>query len=273
MVSSADIPPGGEGKIEVKLSTYGRSGKYERTIVVESNDPVNPRSELKMSGIVEVYASVNPSQLFLGKISKGSTRTEIVKIDAKNPEAFQVKKIISSDPNLKGEFIKSPEGPSIRVTYTAPDNKGQVYANLTIETDIPEVKSLQVSIRGEVTDDIVTNLEELYIPPSSETSRPQAELIIESLTKKPFKVKDAKPSNNLIDIQTRQIEKGWQVIASPKKGVTSGDGKLIIKTDRKGQETIEIPFRITNEKQFIRPVAPFTRSEIRPPATLRGLRR
>ena len=54
MVSNADVPPGGEGKIEVKVSTKGRSGKLTKSITVETDDPVQPIMKLKVSANVIV---------------------------------------------------------------------------------------------------------------------------------------------------------------------------------------------------------------------------
>ena len=58
MVSAADLPPGGEGKIEVKVSTNGLNGPLTKTIEVFSNDPATPRLRLTVSGRVENPAPV-----------------------------------------------------------------------------------------------------------------------------------------------------------------------------------------------------------------------
>ena len=60
VVSATELPPGGEGKIEVKVSTRGRKGKLAKTITVESNDPKTPRFLLKVHGQVEVLAGFDP---------------------------------------------------------------------------------------------------------------------------------------------------------------------------------------------------------------------
>ncbi len=62
MVSAADLPPGGEGKIEVRLATAGHQGWMEKAVEVYSNDPVTPRLVLKVSGnVVAVAAGATPS--------------------------------------------------------------------------------------------------------------------------------------------------------------------------------------------------------------------
>ena len=58
VVSAAEIPPGGEGKIKVKVSTRGRKGNLQKSVVVQSNDPKQPRYNLKIKGMVRLALCV-----------------------------------------------------------------------------------------------------------------------------------------------------------------------------------------------------------------------
>jgi hypothetical protein len=44
-----DFQPGETGKIKYTFNTEGRSGKNEKSITIESNDPVNPRKTVSFS--------------------------------------------------------------------------------------------------------------------------------------------------------------------------------------------------------------------------------
>jgi hypothetical protein len=52
VVSTADLPPGGEGKIEVKVATNGINGSVAKAVEVFSNDPKQPQLRLTIKGTV-----------------------------------------------------------------------------------------------------------------------------------------------------------------------------------------------------------------------------
>jgi len=57
---NAIIPPGEDGAVVVKIRTMGNFGVQHRTVIVKSNDPVNPSITLGVHGTVRVQA---PSKL------------------------------------------------------------------------------------------------------------------------------------------------------------------------------------------------------------------
>jgi hypothetical protein len=59
---SADvIPPGGEGEIKVTLTPKGNHPEISKRIVVESNDPEQPRYTLTMQGTLVFDVTANPT--------------------------------------------------------------------------------------------------------------------------------------------------------------------------------------------------------------------
>ena len=57
---NAVIPPGEDGAVVVKIRTMGNYGVQHRTVLVKSNDPVNPSITLGIHGTVRIQA---PSKL------------------------------------------------------------------------------------------------------------------------------------------------------------------------------------------------------------------
>lgn len=54
LVSDRTVDPGKTGKIKVVFNSLGYAGEVEKYIFVDSNDPANPRAQLKISASVDV---------------------------------------------------------------------------------------------------------------------------------------------------------------------------------------------------------------------------
>ncbi|MGD0781546.1 MAG: DUF1573 domain-containing protein [Candidatus Aminicenantales bacterium] len=54
LVSDQSVDPGKTGRIKITFSTRGYSGEVSRFVYVESDDPVSPRVQLKISAAVDV---------------------------------------------------------------------------------------------------------------------------------------------------------------------------------------------------------------------------
>ncbi|MBT8369423.1 MAG: DUF1573 domain-containing protein, partial [Deltaproteobacteria bacterium] len=53
------MPPGGEGKITIKVDTKGYGGrKMSKTAVVYTNDKTRPQQNLVISGQVEKFVTI-----------------------------------------------------------------------------------------------------------------------------------------------------------------------------------------------------------------------
>jgi mono/diheme cytochrome c family protein len=55
VVSASTIPPGKTGSIKASIDTLHRVGPLEKSLVVISNDPLNPQKILKMKGVVKNF--------------------------------------------------------------------------------------------------------------------------------------------------------------------------------------------------------------------------
>ena len=156
VVSATDIPPGGEGKIKVKVSTRGRKGDLQKTIVVQSNDAKQPRYVLKIKGIVEVIAAFDPDRLNLKNIAKGETVSQTVKLSGRETDKLKITELVSSKPEeLTAELIEEEGKPAVKVTFKASDKAGRISARVTGKTNLKAPKEIFLYIYGQVTEDLV----------------------------------------------------------------------------------------------------------------------
>jgi hypothetical protein len=70
------IPPGGEGKIRVTLRPKGQHKEINKSIIVLSNDPEQPRFTLTMKGSLLVDVTAEPATLMLRDLPPGEPGAE-----------------------------------------------------------------------------------------------------------------------------------------------------------------------------------------------------
>ncbi len=71
MVSAKEIPPGGEGKIEVTYKTGSRAGKKTQTVTVFSDDPKQKTVRIKITLDIHTLLAIKPNTLLFGNLKKG----------------------------------------------------------------------------------------------------------------------------------------------------------------------------------------------------------
>jgi len=112
LASADEIPPGGEGKIDVHVST-GRSTRQIRQIVrVITNDPQNPKARLIVTVAVQADLEVVPN---------------LLKFDAEQPNAAQVTlKNTTNAPVQLSEIISSNEHVKVSISSMTIPANGEV---------------------------------------------------------------------------------------------------------------------------------------------------
>jgi hypothetical protein len=262
VVSAAEIPPGGEGKIEVKVSTKGRKGNLQKSITVYSNDPANPRYMLKMQGDVEVLAGFEPSRLDLKNVAKGSTLEKTVQIIAKEPDKLKLTDIVSSKPEeIKAEVVEDAGKPSLKVTITTPEKAGRFSGRITAKTGLESPKEIQLFVYGQITADLVVDRSYVYFAPPANAGKGSLiarslsglagaigkrsgimKLKISSLAGKPFSLKGVEDKDKVVVGSVEKTDDAWNVYLMLLGQPTSRRGLVKILTDREDQPEVEVRY-------------------------------
>lgn len=273
VVSAAEIPPGGEGKIKVKVSTRGRKGTLQKTVVVQSNDPKQPRFNLKVKGMVEVIAAFEPDRLNLKNIAKGEAVTQTVKLAGQAVDTLKITELVSSKPEeLTAELVTEEGRPAVKVTYKASDKAGRISARLTGKTNLKDPQEIFLYIYGQVSEDLVAERPFVFFAGNAgagadgvlaETAsilvapfkmKNQAvKLKVSSLAGKPFEVTGIEdPEGNVIGTAKKENDE-WQVLLMLAKKPKTPRGIVRILTDRDDQPAIEVRY---NTRTTLRPAPP-----------------
>ena len=143
------IPPGGEGKITLKLNTRGYEGKVRKAARVYTNDPKTPQEILVIDALVKTPIMVSDKVVFL----QGTTQETITKsIDIKG----EINKPLKLEPvdytldkKVKFNIEEVTKGKHYRITFTSIPNVGNYYQGLLkLRTGYPEKPELVIHVRG-----------------------------------------------------------------------------------------------------------------------------
>ena len=145
---SKEVPPGGEGKISMKVNTRGYGGRtLRKTITVITNDTVTPNTTLTVSGSIENFVTITPRVLRLtGKI--GDELKSVVKIIPESKYPFSITAIHARNgKNIKYELNENRSasgGKEYAITVeNVKKDAGSYYDILILKTDSkiqPEIK-------------------------------------------------------------------------------------------------------------------------------------
>ena len=143
------IPPGGEGKITLRVKTKGYQEDHAWSAKANTNDPEKNVVYLKVTAFVKVPIYVSPRYVYLtGFEGRSVTRTINIKAGLKKP--------LTLDPgqfNLEGKLTYKLEeiekGRRFRVLFTSNPGPPRIYQGyLNLKTNYPEKPMINIRIRG-----------------------------------------------------------------------------------------------------------------------------
>ncbi len=253
MVSQADVPPGGEAKIEVKIKTKGHTGLMSKTVRVQSNDPKNPTLKLTLKGTIEVEVGFARAYVRIPTISLGEEKAAETKFMVKDRTDFKVLGIESSTPSMTAT-LKPLEGTTdeaLVITYKG-TKVGRFNETVTIKTNRAGYETLKLTVTGMVQGDIDARPKNISFQIGS--SRTEQNVVLRS-KKKPFKVLKVHDVNKLVktSVEKGATNKEWKIkVTLIHKGTERASTQLVITTDSKEQPTVTIPVYLRPKAALIK---------------------
>ena len=145
------IPPGGEGKIKLQVTTKGYQGSVQKSAKVYHNDPNTENLVLTLKAHVKVPIHLSSRYVRLyGK--EGQSITRVVDIKAELDKPLKINPI---EFNLKDKLSYTIEeiekGKKYRIKFKSIPGPPQTYTGfLKLKTNYPEKPELTVRIRGRI---------------------------------------------------------------------------------------------------------------------------
>lgn len=155
------IPPGGEGKITLKLNTEGYGGRgMNKPTLVETNDKAKPKLTLTLVGPVEIFAKIDPRRVSLSGTIEQELKAKVTII----PEQKYAFKVLEAKAE-RGEHIrvkleKSEDGMKYTILVdNLKKNAGRYVDRILVKTDSVMRPEIQIDVYGN-----------LFEPPNKKSS-------------------------------------------------------------------------------------------------------
>ena len=145
------IPPGGEGKITLKIKTEGYQGTIRKSARVYTNDPAMGTVRLNISAFVKTPIHLSPRYVHLyAKDEKSVTKVVEVRAELDKPLKLTPDKFNLAE-KVTYAIEEIEEGRKFQIRFTSIPGLEQAYRGfLTLKTNYPEKPEVTLRIRGSV---------------------------------------------------------------------------------------------------------------------------
>jgi hypothetical protein len=284
LASAKEIPPGGEGKIDITFKTgSGSGGKREKHITVTTNDPEKQTISLTITTNVVEAISINPSRINFNQVKKGQEHVRFASVDGEDKDTTKLTGSESSNPNIKLEI--SPSGfegdkyQQIKIILMPTMKVGRFFERVIIHTDHKTMKDIQLNVIGDVTGDVTVAPNQVHFGLFQKGKQPSERfLTLRAVGEVTFKILEVKSSIPEVTASIDTIVDGKEYkLRAALSDTFAGDslnGTLSIKTDLQNDSIIEVPIAgrvLPVAPQQTAPANPSTPGAVQPAGGIQSL--
>lgn len=143
-----EIPPGGEGKVTMKIDLKGFGGYVKKTATVESNDPQSPQIKLIMTGRARSLINIQPSTLVSFRKTADPSYEKVVDI-VTNSEPFHITRVTNGLEGKASYRLETVEdGKHYRIKISNLLKQGQYGGAITVYTDMKRKSEFNIFVRA-----------------------------------------------------------------------------------------------------------------------------
>ena len=143
------VPPGGEGKITLKVKTEGYQGAVRKSARVTTNDPEKENVALVIKATVQVPIDVSSRYVYLYSSGDQPVRKTVdIKAELEKPLSLTVDEFTLQN-KLKYDIETVEKGKVYRIRFTSiPDVKESFRGILKLKTNYPEKPEITLVVNG-----------------------------------------------------------------------------------------------------------------------------
>jgi hypothetical protein len=252
------IPPGGEGKVTLKVDLKGYQGSVRKSATVDSNDPQNPRSTLVLQGNVKPLIEVQPSGSIIFRGMADQMEEKTVSLTSTKRQ-FAIQKVESNlDDKIRYRVETVEAGKHYRLKITNLLKQGNYNGVIKCYTDMPEKSEIQIRVSGYVEGDVsVKPLMVLIGKLSAQQPVRTGKVLVVSNRKKPFQIKQLTYDETLVEVKQEPLpnDSGYSLEITPKvealPAAVGGRSQtvLTIQTDVQSDEPQQVQIHIVNSSE------------------------
>jgi len=249
LASAEQIPPGGEGKIDVTFKVGSRAGKQQKSISVATNDPEHKNIQLTVSADVKVVLNLEPSRVNFGSIQKkAKAAPQYLSLTGSDAGKVKITSIKSENSFLKIETsnkgFDGDQSKKIKVTVQPGMKVGKFREQITVYTDHEALKELSFYVFGEVMGNIEVKPRYLSFGTIEQGKPIEGKVSVKALGDAKFKVVGVQSPIPELTTKVETVKKGKEYIVHVRvQEDFSGDvlkGNLTIQTDDKEEDKIDV---------------------------------
>jgi hypothetical protein len=172
VLSATEIAPGEMGTLNVELDTRGRRGRDTQALALLCNDPLQPKAQLTLTGIVKVDMVYAPKSLYFGEVERGKIlEREVIIVDngtgnlaIENVVAHHPALTVCIEPFLDPHITDGLSRFRILVSLNSGGlDPGRLQSSVTIATSHQEKSSIDVPILADIVGSIVVSPPSLFM--------------------------------------------------------------------------------------------------------------
>lgn len=259
-MTQADIPPGGEGEIEVTFSTGGKKGTQTKSISITSNDPNTPTAKVKVRALIEVEFDFESRSLDFGRVKLDEPVSKSTKLVIKDPTKASLTELSSSNPLVEVKQLASEVSESgetkveIEITllpgYPLGRMRETITAHSNLESKPKATIRISASVQGEVELIPETLRFDRYPRNDEKTSKSQKLQIVNKSPDHDLHILSVEDPDGRLALELKTLQGGqrYEVAATLIEDAfgegTYYKGTIQIKTDNPKQETITVNYNI-----------------------------
>ena len=253
------IPPGGEGKISVKVNLKNQhAGDLAKNLVVFSNASNSPKTTISVSGKVKAFIEVSPMSAIFFRGLPDQVREAVVELRAVS-RPFHIQKVVNSVEDKMSAKVETVEdGRVYRIAISNLLKKGNYSGTVVVHTDIPEKPEILLRITAQIEGEVSVTPPNVFVGvlTANQPSR-TAKVSVRATRGKAFKITKLDYDTKLLNVTSRLFEsdkpeKGYIVEIVPDLSTIPANErrqtKVTIETDAGPDENQTISVQIHNMK-------------------------
>ena len=159
VIAADTIPPGMEGSIQATFDTKRFAGQKAKDIRVHTNDPLSPVTTLTLQGEITTEVQVQPAQVYLGRLQRGSPITRTVTVLYDQNKTFEITHITNTHPAISVQAedarVEGKKGKALQVSVSKTAQRGPLNDTITITTTSPKKPSISIPVVGSIEGEVV----------------------------------------------------------------------------------------------------------------------
>jgi hypothetical protein len=223
----SEVKPGHVWKVKVKFDTDGRWGKAEKTVSVQTDDPVKPTLTFRLTGEVRRRFEFDPGKVAaFGMIQSNSQVRRTIKITnlLERPVVFRLGNLNSQA--FRAQLIEIDPGKRYNLEIETVPPLPQIYlqAKVTLRTDLPEQAELTIPVFASVQPRVALTPNVIMVPCPIERDL-RRELILKNLGTTPVHVTQVEVSDSNVAAKMETLSEGreYRIVLDMPKGIDLQD--------------------------------------------------